>query len=68
MTDGLKRLAKDEAMYAYIFKGHRYEVGTKLGFLQANIEFALRNPEITDDLKNYLDALHSNAEAMLDYD
>ncbi|MBR2518662.1 MAG: UTP--glucose-1-phosphate uridylyltransferase GalU [Selenomonadaceae bacterium] len=68
LTDGLKRLAKDEAMYAYIFKGHRYDVGTKLGFLQANIEFALRNPEITNDLKNYLDALHDNAAAMLDYE
>ena len=68
LTDGLKRLAKNEAMYAYIFKGHRYDVGTKMGFLQANIEFALRNPEITDDLKKYLDALHENMEQMLDYD
>ena len=68
LTDGLKRLAKNEAMYAYIFKGHRYDVGTKMGFLQANIEFALRNPEITDDLKIYLAALHDNMEQMLDYD
>ena len=68
LTDGLKRLAKNEAMYAYIFKGHRYDVGTKIGFLQANIEFALRNPEVTEDLKNYLAALHENMEAMLDYD
>ena len=68
LTDGLKRLAKNEAMYAYVFKGHRYDVGTKMGFLQANIEFALRNPEITDDLKKYLDALHNNMEQMLDYD
>ncbi|MBR3050013.1 MAG: UTP--glucose-1-phosphate uridylyltransferase, partial [Selenomonadaceae bacterium] len=68
LTDGLKRLAKNEAMYAYIFKGHRYDVGTKMGFLQANIEFALRNPETSDDLKNYLAALHENMEAMLDYD
>ncbi|MBE8955323.1 MAG: UTP--glucose-1-phosphate uridylyltransferase GalU [Quinella sp. 2Q5] len=68
LTDGLKRLAQAEAMYAYVFKGHRYDVGTKLGFLQANIEFALRNSEITDDLKNYLDALHENMDAMLDYD
>ena len=68
LTDGLKRLAKDEAMYAYIFKGHRYDVGTKIGFLQANIEFALRNPEVTDELKNYLDALHDNMETMLDYE
>ena len=68
LTDGLKRLAKDEAMYAYIFKGHRYDVGTKMGFLQANIEFALRNPETGDDLKNYLNELHENMDTMLDYE
>ena len=68
LTDGLKRLAQAEAMYAYVFRGHRYDVGTKIGFLQANIEFALRNPEIAGDLKNYLDALHDNMDAMLDYD
>ncbi|MBR3499176.1 MAG: UTP--glucose-1-phosphate uridylyltransferase GalU [Selenomonadaceae bacterium] len=68
LTDGLKRLAQNEAMYAYIFKGHRYDVGTKMGFLQANIEFALRSPEVADDLKKYLDALHENMESMLDYD
>ena len=68
LTDGLKRLAQNEAMYAYIFKGHRYDVGTKMGFLQANIEFALRSPEVADDLKNYLAALHENMETMLDYD
>lgn len=68
LTDGLKRLAQNEAMYAYIFKGHRYDVGTKIGFLQANIEFALRNPEVADELKNYLAALNGNMETMLDYD
>lgn len=68
LTDGLKRLAKNEAMYAYIFKGHRYDVGTKLGFLQANIECALRDPKITEDLRNYLANLHDNMESMLDYD
>ncbi len=68
LTDALKRLAKNEAMYAYIFKGHRYDVGTKIGFLQANIEFALRSDEVADDLKNYLDALHLNMAQMLDYD
>ena len=68
LTDGLKRLAKNEAMYAYIFKGHRYDVGSKMGFLQANIECALRSPEVANDLKNYLNALHENMEQMLDYD
>ena len=68
LTDALKRLSKDEAMYAYVFKGHRYDVGTKIGFLQANIEFALRNPETAEDLKNYLAKLNENMEEMLNYD
>ena len=68
LTDALKRLAKDEAMYAYVFKGHRYDVGTKIGFLQANIEFALRNPEVADEFKGYLDALHEHMDEMLAYD
>jgi UTP--glucose-1-phosphate uridylyltransferase len=32
----------------------RYDAGDKVGYLQANIEFALRNPEIKEELKNYL--------------
>lgn len=67
LTDSLKRLAQDEAMYAYVFKGHRYDVGTKIGFLQANIEFALRSPEVADDLKKYLGDLMNNMDEMLDY-
>ncbi len=68
LTDSLKRLAKDEAMYAYEFKGHRYDVGTKIGFLQANIEFGLRNPELSSELKDYLARLHDHMEEMLDYE
>ncbi len=68
LTDSLKRLARDEAMYAYIFKGHRYDVGTKIGFLQANIEFGLRNPELRAPLMDYLEELHGNMDAMLDYE
>ncbi len=68
LTDALKRLAKEQAMYAYDFKGHRYDVGTKTGFIQANIEFALRNPELRDEMKAYLDKLHENMDSMLDYE
>lgn len=68
LTDAMRRLAADQAMYAYTFKGHRYDVGSKIGFLQANIEFALRNPEISDELKAYLSELNSDMENMLDYD
>ena len=68
LTDSLNRLAHDEAMYAYIYKGHRYDIGSKMGFLQANIEFALRDSEVADTLKNYLNELHDNMDKMLDYD
>ncbi len=68
LTDAMRRLAAEQAMYAYIFKGHRYDVGSKIGFLQANIEFALRNPEISGELKEYLENLNKNMDEMLDYE
>ncbi len=68
LTDALRRLAKDEAMYAYDFKGHRYDVGTKCGFLQANLEFSLRNPETRQEMLSYINALHDNMDSMLDYE
>ena len=68
LTDSLNRLAHDEIMYAYIYKGKRYDIGSKMGFLQSNIEVALRNPEISEQLKEYLNALHENMEQMLSYD
>ena len=46
LTDALKQLSKYEDIYAYDFEGKRYDVGDKLGFLEANIDFALKNPEI----------------------
>lgn len=68
LTDALRRMALDEAMYAYDFKGHRYDVGTKSGFIEANIEFALRNDEVKADMLEYLNRLHDNMEEMLKYD
>ena len=55
LTDALKTLISQEAMYAYNFDGKRYDVGDKLGFLQATIEFALKKEELRDDFINYLD-------------
>ncbi len=54
LTDGLKTLCKRQAMYAYIFEGKRYDVGDKLGFLEATVDFALKNPELRDDFLNYM--------------
>ena len=54
LTDALKTLASKEAMYAYNFEGKRYDVGDKLGFLQATIEFALKKEELRGDFIDYL--------------
>jgi len=54
LTDGLKELAKKEAMYAYIFEGRRYDVGDKQGFLEATVEFALRRDDLREGFLNYL--------------
>jgi len=54
LTDALKELSKTEAMYAYIFEGRRYDVGDKLGFLEATVEFALRRPDLREDFLQYL--------------
>ena len=57
LTDALCRLAKAEPMYAYDFVGRRYDVGNKLGFLQATVEFALDREDIKDDFEIYLRGL-----------
>lgn len=54
LTDALKILSKKEAMYAYVFRGKRYDVGDKLGFLEATVDFALKKPELRDDFMEYL--------------
>lgn len=48
LTDALRTLVKNEAIYAYTFEGKRYDVGDKLGFLEATVDFALKNPELKD--------------------
>lgn len=60
LTDALLELMSQEAMYAYNFKGRRYDVGSKQGFLEATIEYALRRPELRDDLTVYLEKISSN--------
>jgi UTP--glucose-1-phosphate uridylyltransferase len=54
LTDALKTLISKEAMYAYNFEGKRYDVGDKLGFLQATIEFALKKDELRGEFIDYL--------------
>ena len=46
LTDGMKALLKNEKMYAYVFEGKRHDAGDKLGFLKATVEFALKRPDL----------------------
>ncbi len=54
LTDALKSLMECEAMYAFEFEGKRYDVGNKLGFLEATVEFALKREELKHDFCEYL--------------
>lgn len=54
LTDALQTLIESEAMYAYNFEGRRYDVGDKLGFLQATVEFALKRDDLREPFIEYL--------------
>jgi len=60
LTDALKVLMSSEAMYAYTFEGRRYDVGDKLGFLQATVEFALKRDELKKPFMKYLMTIKNN--------
>ena len=54
LTDAIAALGKEEKVYAYSFEGKRYDCGSKLGYLQANVELGLAHPELKDDFCKYL--------------
>lgn len=54
LTDSMNRLAQNQAFYASTFSAKRYDAGDKLGYLMANIELALQNPELAPELRNAL--------------
>ncbi|MDM5296111.1 UTP--glucose-1-phosphate uridylyltransferase GalU [Peribacillus simplex] len=54
LTEALDLLLEKEPIYSYIIEGNRYDVGDKFGFLQASIDFALKRPELRDQLISYL--------------
>lgn len=54
LPSAIDMLAKDTNVYAYVFDGCRYDMGSKFGFLKANIEFALRDPVLREQLVNFI--------------
>lgn len=51
LTDAIERMNSKQQVYAYDFEGNRYDVGEKLGFVKTTIEYALKDPEMSQDLK-----------------
>ena len=54
LTDGIKLMLKQEEVFAYTFKGKRYDCGSKLGYLMANIDYGIKNSEFGKELKQYI--------------
>lgn len=57
LTDGLKKLCNIEKIFAYTFEGRRYDVGSKIGFLEATVDFALKREDLREEFKKYLKQL-----------
>jgi UTP--glucose-1-phosphate uridylyltransferase len=54
LTDGIARLLAEERVLAYRFEGRRYDCGTKLGYLEATVDFALKHPEVGAGFARFL--------------
>jgi UTP--glucose-1-phosphate uridylyltransferase len=54
LTDGIAHLLAEERVLAYEFEGRRYDCGSKLGYLQASVDFGVRHPEVGEAFERYL--------------
>lgn len=57
LTDAMKKVAREDGILALEFEGDRYDLGSKIGFLKANIVKGLEHPETKDELREYIKAL-----------
>jgi len=55
LTDAIAALLKEQQVLAYEFTGKRYDCGSKLGYLEATVEYALKHPEVCDEFQAYLE-------------
>lgn len=60
LTDAIMRMLSEEKVYAYDFKGTRYDIGDKFGYVKAIIDFALKSEELKDKTKEYINSLNNN--------
>jgi UTP--glucose-1-phosphate uridylyltransferase len=55
LTDGIARLIAEERVLAFAFEGRRYDCGSKLGYLEATVDYGLKHPELAKDFAAFLD-------------
>lgn len=60
LTDAIQELNEEHGVYAYNFEGKRYDVGEKFGFIKTNLDFALQNKELKEELVKYLEEVLEN--------
>lgn len=61
LTDAIAALLSEQRVLSYNFDGRRFDCGSKMGYLQAQVEFALEHPEVADDFREYLKQLDLTA-------
>ncbi len=59
LTDAVKRMMDEEDVYACTFNGLRYDIGDKLGFLKATVDFALEREDLKEEFKEFLNSKNS---------
>jgi UTP--glucose-1-phosphate uridylyltransferase len=57
LTDAISAMIQEQTVLAYEFEGTRYDCGSKIGYLKANVEFALKHPELAGEFRDYLGEL-----------
>ncbi|MGR3762962.1 UTP--glucose-1-phosphate uridylyltransferase GalU [Rossellomorea sp. NS-SX7] len=64
LTDAIKILNETQHVLAYNFSGKRYDVGDKFGFIKATIDFSLRRPDLSENVRGYLKELMNEQEGI----
>ena len=60
LTDAIQAMIQEQTVLAYEFEGTRYDCGSKLGYLKANVEYGLKHPELATEFRDYLGSLTAN--------
>ena len=63
LTDAISAMLQEQTVLAYEFEGTRYDCGSKLGYLRANVEYGLQHPELAEEFRAYLETLTADWKA-----